>query len=304
MTASDASGPQPPVIAVTGVTGALGSRVAARLADRGVRQLLIGRRPERIPDFPEAQRRGPAAYDDEPAMRSALDGASTLVLVSSRPTGRRLEEHAAAIEAGRSVGVQRVIYVSLVGAAATATYRNARDHWLTEQFLAGSGLRYTIVQAGIYASTLTRLANDDLVIRGPGGSGRAGFATHEDIAAVIATIAEDPGTEHDGAVLRVTGPESLTLEETAARLADATGRPFRYQDESLEEAFAWRWQQKLSGTEIESWISWYQAIASGELDFVTDVVDRITGVPARPVDDAEWWPEPVSRLPKAAGPQP
>lgn len=283
-------------IAVTGATGALGSRVAAVLAGHGAQLLLLGRHLGQLPELPGAERRGSAVYDDEPAMQAALEGAETLVLVSSRPTGRRLEEHAAAVEAGRTVGVHRVIYVSLVGAAATATYRNARDHWLTEQFLAGTGLRYTIVRSGIYASTLTRLADDDLVIRGPGGSGRAGFATHHDIAAVIAALAEDPGTDQDGAVLQVTGPESLTLSETTARLAATTGRPFRYQDESLEEAFAWRWQQGMSGTQIESWISWYRAIATGELDFITGDVERITGSAAQPVDDAEWWPEPITRL--------
>jgi NAD(P)H dehydrogenase (quinone) len=57
-------------VAVTGVTGALGRRIAARLADRGVPQLLIGRSPDRIPQLPGAQRRGPAAYADASAMRT------------------------------------------------------------------------------------------------------------------------------------------------------------------------------------------------------------------------------------------
>lgn len=284
-------------IAVTGVTGALGSRVAAVLAGHGAQQLILGRHLAQLPELPGAERRGEAVYDDEEAMRAALEGADTLVLVSSRPTGRRLEEHAAAVEAGRAAGVQRVIYVSLVGAAPAATYRNARDHWLTEQYLAGCGLRSTIVRAGIYASTLTRLADEGLVIRGPGGDGRTAFTTHQDIADVIAALAEDPGTEHDGTVLQVTGPESLTLAETAARLAESTGRPFRYQDESLEDAFAWRWEQGMSGTQIESWISWYLAIAGGELDFVSTDVERITGTAAQSVDSAEWWPEPVRQLP-------
>ncbi|MFF4478918.1 NAD(P)H-binding protein [Streptomyces melanosporofaciens] len=112
-------------MAVTGVTGALGSRIAARLAERGVPQLLVGRDPGRIPELPGAQRRGPAEYADAGAMRAALTGASTLVLISGHPTGRRLEEHAGAVEAGMAVGVERVLYVSLLGAAPTATYRNA-----------------------------------------------------------------------------------------------------------------------------------------------------------------------------------
>ncbi|MBO3675397.1 NAD(P)H-binding protein [Streptomyces sp. NEAU-YJ-81] len=281
-------------VAVTGVTGALGSRIAARLAERGVPQLLVGRDPSRIPELPGAQRRGPAEYADAGAMRTALTGASTLVLISGHPTGRRLEEHAGAVEAGMAVGVERVLYVSLLGAAPTATYRNARDHWLTEQYLAGAGVRHTVFRAGFYASTPAALADDELVVSGPGGDGRAAFVTHDDIADVITAVAldEGPRSEHDGATLEVTGPEALTLEEVVARIAAATGRPYRYVPETVEEAFARRWRLGVSGVQIESWISWYQAIASGELSAVTDVVPRITGSPATPAERAGWWPAP------------
>ncbi|MFI7099608.1 NAD(P)H-binding protein [Streptomyces sp. NPDC050161] len=283
-------------VAVTGVTGALGSRIAARLARRGVPQLLSGRRPERMPELPGAERRGPAAYADAPAMRTALAGASTLVLVSGHPTGRRLEEHASAVDAALAVGVTRVLYVSLLGAAPDATYRNARDHWLTEQFLAGSNVRHTVFRAGFYAATPAALADEELVVRGPGGDGRAAFVTHDDLAAVIETVATDDGPDspYDGAVLEVTGPQALTLHEVTARIAAATGRPYRYQPETLEEAFARRWRQGTSGKQIESWISWYLAIANGELSAVTDTVPRLTGSPATDASAAGWWPAPNS----------
>lgn len=279
-------------VAVTGVTGALGSRVAARLAETGVPQLLVGRSPDRMPELPDAQRRGPAAYDDADAMRAALDGASTLVLVSGHRTGRRLEEHATAVEAAIEAGVHRVLYVSLVGASPTSTYLNARDQWLTEQYLAGAGVRHTVLRAGIYASTPAALADADFVVSGPGDDGRAAFVTHDDIAAVIAAVARDDSAEHDGATLAITGPEALTLDDAVTRIAAATGRPYRYEPETVEQAFARRWRLGMSGEQIETWISWYQAIAKGEVDMVTDVVRRLTGAPATPISDAAWWPSP------------
>jgi NAD(P)H dehydrogenase (quinone) len=156
-------------------------------------------------------------------MRTALESASTLILVSGHRTGRRLEEHATAVEAAIAVGVDRVLYVSLVGAAPTATYLNARDQWLTEQFLAGAGIRHTVFRAGFYASTPAALANEEF--------------------AVITAVAldEGPRSEHDGATLEITGPEALTLDEALTRIAAATGRPYRYEAETLEEAFARRW---------------------------------------------------------------
>ncbi|MEU9380566.1 NAD(P)H-binding protein [Streptomyces sp. NPDC048279] len=283
-------------VAVTGVTGALGSRIAARLALHGVPQLLVGRSPDRMTDLPGAQRRGPAAYDDAPAMRKALEGASTLILVSGYRTGRRLEEHATAIEAATAVGVERVLYVSLVGASPVATYLNARDQWTTEQFLAGSGIRHTVLRAGWYSSTPAALADEDFVVRGPAHTGRAAFVTHEDITRVITTVALDDGprSEHDGAVLEITGPEALTLDEAVTRIAAATGRPYRFQTETLEEAFARRWRRGVTGEQIETWISWFQAIDRGEVSTVTDVVPRLTGSPATPISDAAWWPEPTT----------
>ncbi|QBI53581.1 NAD(P)H-binding protein [Streptomonospora litoralis] len=280
-------------VAVTGVTGELGSRIAARLAEADVPQLLVGRDPGRIPLLPGAEARGPAAYDERDAMRAALEGASTLVLVSGRPLGRRLEEHATAVEAGIEAGVRRVLYVSLLGASVTATYRNARDHWLTELFLADRGIRYTVFRPAFYAPTPAALADDRLRVRGPGGTGRTAFVAHDDIADVIAAVAAaDADTRHDGAVLDVTGPESLTLEEAVSQIAAATGRPYGYEPETLEEAFARRLRDGVRGVQIESWLSWYQAIARGDLDTVTDVVPRITGKPATPVRDIGWWPEP------------
>ncbi|MFI6059833.1 hypothetical protein [Streptomyces sp. NPDC051286] len=74
-------------------------RPAAREGTLPAPQLLVGRSPDRIPELPGAQRRGPAAYGDASDMRTALEGASTLILVSGHRTGRRLEEHATVVEA-------------------------------------------------------------------------------------------------------------------------------------------------------------------------------------------------------------
>lgn len=284
----------PATVAVTGVTGALGSRIATRLANHGVPQLLVGRSPDRLPDLPGAQRRGPAAYADASDMRKALEGAATLVLVSGHRTGRRLEEHATAVEAAIAAGVDRVLYVSLVSAAPTATYLNARDQWLTEQFLAGAGIRHTVLRAGFYTSTPAALADEEFVVSGPARTGRAAFVTHEDIADVITAVAldEGPRSQYDGATLEITGPEALTLDEAVARIAAATGRPYRYESETLEEAFARRWRRGMSGEQIETWISWYQAIERGEVSVVTDVVPRLTGSPATAISDAAWLPAP------------
>ncbi len=62
-----------PFIGVTGSTGQLGGRVAARLATLGQPQRLLVRNLARAPQFPGAQV-VQASYEDGPSMRAALSG--------------------------------------------------------------------------------------------------------------------------------------------------------------------------------------------------------------------------------------
>jgi NAD(P)H dehydrogenase (quinone) len=285
------------VIAVTGTTGKVGSRVARLLADRGAEQLLVGRDPGRMPSLPGSQRRGPAAYADKEQMAAALEGADTLFLVSASLSGHRLEEHATAFEAARSAGVTRIVYLSLMGAAPDATYLNARDHGETEAHLRGLDVRWTIIRPGFYASMLPGLAGDDGEIRAPAGEGRVSAVTHEDIAEVCVGVLLDGTGQHNGQVLDVTGPEALTLDDVAERLTRWSGRPHRYVPESVEDGLVWR--RRLEGAteeQVQAWLSWHLAIARGEVAAVTDVVERVAGHPARPVEDAWGSDEPQARL--------
>jgi NAD(P)H dehydrogenase (quinone) len=63
------------LIAVTGATGAVGTRVATRVADRGARQRLVVRDPTRAPKLPGAEVRAASGYGDAEGMRAALEGA-------------------------------------------------------------------------------------------------------------------------------------------------------------------------------------------------------------------------------------
>ena len=101
-------------IAVTGATGAIGGRVARRLAERGVPQRLIVRDVSSAPGLPGAIAVQASSYADATAMRAALDGIHTLFLVSGRETEDRLHHHLAAVSAAHDAGVERVVYLSFV----------------------------------------------------------------------------------------------------------------------------------------------------------------------------------------------
>ncbi|GAB3483121.1 NmrA family NAD(P)-binding protein [Amycolatopsis cihanbeyliensis] len=272
--------PPSPVVAVTGTSGGVGGRVAGRLAEAGMRLRLLGRDPDRLPRLPGATVAPPAAYGDGAAMRRALEGAGTLFLVSAHESADRVGEHRTAVDAAVAAGVERIVYVSFLGAAPDATFTFARDHWHTEQHIRGTGLPYTFLRDSFYLASLAGMAGEDGLIRGPAGQGRVSAVAHDDIADVAVAVLRG-GEEHAGRTYDVTGPEALTMAEAAAELSRVTGRTVRYLPETREEAYASRAGYGVADWEMAGWVSSYEAVATGELSTVSTTVPDLTGHPAQ-----------------------
>lgn len=266
------------ILGVTGSTGHLGGRVARLLADAGTAQRLLVRDLARAPELPGAQAKT-MVYADTPAVREALDGVTTLFMVSGTESPTRVDEHRGFVDAAVAAGVRHVVYVSFAGAAPDAVFLHARDHWHTEQHLRNTGLRFTFLRDNLYADFLPGMAGDDGVLRGPGGDGRVAAVAQDDIAEVAAVILRDPAA-HAGKTYDLTGPEALTLHQVARTLTEETGRAVRYHDETLDEARISRAGYGAPDWMVDAWISTYTAIAAGELATVSTAVTDVTGRPA------------------------
>ncbi len=269
---ADAGANQVP-FAVSGATGAVGGRVAARLAESGHEQRLIVRDAGRAPDLPGSEV-VEASYADPKAMRRALEGARTFFMVSAGEARDREEQHAAAVDAAVAAGVERIVYLSFLGAAPDATFTFARDHWHTEEHVRSSGLRFAFLRDSLYLDFIPGLAGTDGVIRGPAGDGRVAAVARDDIA--DAAVAVLTGEGHDGRTHDLTGPEAITLQEAAWEISRAAGRSITYHAETLEEAYASRSGYGAPEWELEGWITSYAAIAAGEMDVVSDAVATLT----------------------------
>lgn len=275
------------MIALTGVTGALGGRVAARLAATGVPLRLVVRDPDRAPDLPGAEVvANPGGYGDADGFRTALEGVDTLYLVSAAEAVDRLDQHYTAVDAAAAAGVQRVVYTSFLHARPDSTFTLGRQHALTEERIRSTGVRATFLRHGFYADFVPFFAtvqDGRALIAAPAGDGRAGFVSRDDLAGVAAAELLREDDELDGHALEVTGPEALTLAEAAGVITEVTGIPAEYRPQTVEEAWATRRPSGRPDWEIEGWVTSYLAIAAGELGSVTDVVERLTGHPPRSV---------------------
>jgi NAD(P)H dehydrogenase (quinone) len=263
------------VIGVTGATGALGGRVARHLAERGVEQRLIVRDAARAPALPGAEVAEAPDYADTEAMRRAFEGVDTLFLVSASEHPDRMSLHRSAVDAAATAAVGRVVYTSFLAAAPDTTFTFGRDHFHTEEYIRASGMGHTFLRDSIYLDYVPFLASADGVIRGPAGNGRVGAVARDDIAeAAVATLL-DP--QHEGQAYELTGPEAFTLTEAAQVITEMTGREVVYLEETLEEARASRAPSGAPDWEIEGWVTSYAVIAAGELDVVSDAIERLAG---------------------------
>ncbi|MCQ4119463.1 SDR family oxidoreductase [Rhodococcus tibetensis] len=273
-------------IAVTGATGSIGGNVLQRLGGgAGVR--LIGRNAQRLEPLAEHfdSAFAVATYADGPAMTAALDGVRLLFFVSGHESATRREEHRTAVDAARAAGVERIVYLSFLGAAPECTFTFGRDHYFTEQHIRESGLKYTFLQDSWYQSMIPLMADDQGVIRGPAEDGRVSAVAPDDVADAVTAVLTTGNGDHDGATYRLTGPEAFTLTEAAETITTVTGRSVRFQNETLDEAYASRAHYGAPQFEVDGWVTSYAAIAAGELAVVTGDVETLTGRPAQTFAD-------------------
>jgi uncharacterized protein YbjT (DUF2867 family) len=266
----------PKLIAVTGSTGALGGRVAARLAAAGVRQRLVVRDPARAPELPNVEI-AQATYDDGDALGDAFAGTDAVFLVSAAEHPERVRQHLTAVDAVAAAGVERVVYTSFLRASPDATFTLARHHWATEERLREHDLAYTALRDGMYLDFLPFMAGAAGVIRGPAGDGRVAMVARDDIADVAVAVLLGDG--HERATYDITGAALHTMAEYAAELAEVSGRGVTFQDETIEQAWQSRASYGAPDWEVEGWITSYTSIASGELAVVSDTVARLAGHP-------------------------
>jgi uncharacterized protein YbjT (DUF2867 family) len=284
------------LIAVTGATGEVGGRVASRLAARGIAPRLLVRDPARAPLLPGAEIVVASSYSDAGGMRSALAGIQTLFLVSGRESADRVQHHISAIDAAVASGVDRIVYLSFLSAAADATFTLARQHFHTEEYFRSTGVRFTFLRPSLYLDSVpAKLVGEDGVIRGPAGDGRAAWIARDDLADVAAAVLVEDG--HDGKTYDVTGREALGLAECAEQLSQATGRAISFHDETMAEAWESRAKYGAPEFEVEGWITSYLAIASGEMGPAGNTVLQRTGHPAQTLHEyLERHPESYQHL--------
>ena len=119
-----------------------------------------------------------------------------------------------------------------------ATGALGRDHYATEQAIRSTGVDFTFLRDSLYLDVLPFAVWEDGVIRGPADDGRVACVARQDVDDVAVAVLS--GSGHEGQTYDLTGPVAMTFTEIAAELSKLTGRPARFENETLDEARASR----------------------------------------------------------------
>lgn len=219
------------MIIVTGANGLLGraiteqllTRVAAEEIGVSVRDTnaaqVLAERGVRV-------RRGD--FEDVASLARSFEGASQVLIVSASQTGKdAVRGHRTAIDAAVAAGANRVMYTSHMGASPTSFFAPMPDHAATEAILTNSGVAYTSLRNGFYASSAMQMFGHALQsgeLAAP-EDGPVAWTAHADLAEVAAIALTDGSL--DGLTPALTGHEATDLHGIVALAAELSGREVR-----------------------------------------------------------------------------
>ncbi|CAM3530289.1 NAD(P)H-binding protein [Deinococcus frigens] len=172
-------------------------------------------------------------FSDPASLSHAFEGATQILLVSSNARahgGDPLAQHAAVIDAARTVGAGRIVYTSQMAASPTSAFGPALDHAATEKMLAESGLAWTALRNGFYASSALDMMEKAFktgVMPTP-VDGKIAWAAHADLGEAAAIILASEG-QYDGPTPPLTGPQALDFGDLAAIASEVLGRSIRHE---------------------------------------------------------------------------
>jgi uncharacterized protein YbjT (DUF2867 family) len=188
----------------------------------------------------------------------------------------------------REVGVDALVNmsqmtVSQMSLRNTTPSPQQRQHWLSEQALAWSGLpvvtvRPTVFLEGFFLPLTGPGVRDQGRIELPFGRGKTNPVSAADVARVVAAVLADPGP-HLGRVYELTGPRSQDLHGVAREYSEALNREVTYADIPPED---WEWGLKKAGLPeylTKHLVTMAELNRAGRYDRLADGVERVTGRP-------------------------
>ena len=217
-------------IAITGATGQLGRLVIEGLKKKTTSPEIIALARSLTKGNELGVSVRETDYEKPETLVTALQGITTLLLISGNELGRRAAQHHNVVLAAKNASVKRIVYTSLLHAD-VSQLSLAVEHRKTEEDIRASGIPYSILRNGWYTENYlgsigAALASGAVI--GSAGNGRISSAARIDFAdAAIEVLTNDA---HVGATYELAGDSAYTLSDLANEVSRQTGKSIEYRN--------------------------------------------------------------------------
>ncbi len=272
------------MIIVTGATGQLGPQIVKQLAFH-VPANQIGVSVREVAKADDLKALGVRVrhgdFDSLDSLGHAFEGANQVLVISSNARasgGDTLAQHRNAIAAAKAAGAKRIVYTSQISASATSAFPPAHDHAATEEMLRQSGLLWTALRHGFYASSGLQMMAEAFKtgLMQTAQDGKFSWVAHKNLAEAAAIILAHEG-QYEGPTPPLTGPEALDFSDLAKIASKVTGKSIERRIITDEDMRAKVMARGMQPKAVDLILGLYIAARNGEFATVDPTLEQIIG---------------------------
>ncbi|WP_136606957.1 SDR family oxidoreductase [Paenibacillus dokdonensis] len=269
------------MIVVTGANGKLGRKVVEELLKR-VPAEDIGVSVRDVNSVQDLKERGVRVrqgnFDDSESLIHAFEEASKVLIISSHSLGEvAVRQHQTAIDSAKKAGVNRLLYTSQMFSSATSHFPPMNVHAATEEMLKSSGMAFTSLRNGFYASSAMMWMGDALKtgeLIAP-EDGPVAWTTHSDLAEATAVILTEQ--RYDGITPHLTASEAIDMDRIASITSKVLERPIRRIVVSDDEYRNHLMSRGLPEAMVGMLTGMFQASRQGDFSKTNPVLENLIG---------------------------
>ncbi|RLD57452.1 MAG: SDR family NAD(P)-dependent oxidoreductase [Bacteroidetes bacterium] len=258
-------------VAVTSVSGQLGSAIAQQLISKIGKENVVGT----ARTTSKAEHLGitllPGDYNSKSDFVTAFNWIDVVMILSGMDAPeRRVEQHRNIIHAARDADVRKIVYTSIVGDDGNSTFDAiVQSNRQTEQDIRKSGLEWSIGRNGLYIEPdveYMETYKKDGKIANCASDGLCSYTTRNELAYAYAQMMLND--DRNSQTFNLTG-EAITQLQLTGYLNSTFGTDLVYEEMTPETYLAF--QQKVNGEFLGKIIAGiYTKIRNGEFNIQSD----------------------------------